>query len=161
MINCDFTFKAFHIRKSALFAIWKATKTPNVYSGSYTYVPSAFVADNGQRQGKRGQESQHSQAAAGLLQQPQRLVVGKVRSVNRPLIAVMSPKTALGYYLRKLSILARLYKQHRHFKHAQETGSETHSQLWLKVSSFTECRKTIFNNMSIPSTKLEIKLCNF
>lgn len=139
MINCGSTFKAFHIRKSGLFAIWTRRKTPNAYYGSYTYMPSALVADNGKRQTERGQESQHSQAAAGHLQQPQCLGAGKVRNVNKTLIAVMSPKRHLVITLskRKLSILARLYKQHGYFTHAQETGSavlkvckcEMHSQL--------------------------------
>lgn len=62
-------------------------------------MPSAFVADNGHRQTERGQESQQSQAAAEHLQQAQRLGAGKVRNVNRTLIAVMSPKRHLDITL--------------------------------------------------------------
>lgn len=151
-----------HKRKGGCFPLGNATQTPSVCSRSYTSMPSAFVGDNGKRKlgGKRPTEA-NNPITVGQLQpycnSHNIWARERVGNVNRTLIAVMSLKRHLVITLskRKLSILARLYKQRRHFESTQETGSavlkvsksETHLQLLAKVSSSANAGKyhaTIF-----------------
>lgn len=119
-----------HKRKGGCLPLWNATQTQSVCSRSYSSMPSVFVGDNGKRKlgGKRPTEANNPITVVQL--QPycnshNTWAREWVRNVNRTLIAVMSLKRHLVITLskRKLSILARLYKQRRHFERAQETGS--------------------------------------
>lgn len=68
---------------------------------------------------------------------------GEVGNVNRTLIVVMSPKRHLLITLskRKRSILARLYKQRRHFEPPRK--QEVHCWRLANVRRSYSCRATV------------------